>query len=530
MTERNKRRRARVLSGVLGAGSLAALTLVLSPAWALAQESADDLLHRVCSACHEADANGEMSRISGQRKTPEGWLMTIVRMRLFHGLEVTPGEQRKLVALLSQSHGLAPSETKGFRYILERSPSTVETIDPAYKEMCARCHSGARVALQRRTPEEWSLHVDFHVGQWPTIEYQALGRDRQWYKIAKTETAPKLAEMYPFKSEAWDAWQKAEKPEPRGEWTFLTRLPGLGESYGTMMVDGDAQPYDVSGRVVAPDGTEMPVSGKVTVYTGYEWRGTIKIGDTGYAQVLMLDADGQSLTGRQFLTADDALGGAFKAAKTGGNPQVLGVVPSAVPAGSEATVQIVGTDLVGGAITGPVTPGEAADTDYGLAVPLTADADGNGTVSVTGDGWETAFGVYSKPDAVKVEPAYAIARVGGNDGPVPRVKALFTAIGYWAGADGKPGTDDDVRIGEVPAIWSVKPFDDTAVELDDVKYAGRMDAETGIFTPGPAGPNPERPFSTNNAGNLKVVAESAGVTGEGQLIVTVQRWNDPPIH
>jgi quinohemoprotein amine dehydrogenase len=40
-------------------------------------------------------------------------------------------------------------------------------------------------------------------------------------------------------------------------------------------------------------------------------------------------------------------------------------------------------------------------------------------------------------------------------------------------------------------------------------------------------------MSTNNAGNLKVVAkvEDGGQTlsGSAQMIVTVQRWNNPPI-
>jgi len=36
---------------------------------------------------------------------------------------------------------------------------------------------------------------------------------------------------------------------------------------------------------------------------------------------------------------------------------------------------------------------------------------------------------------------------------------------------------------------------------------------------------------TNNAGNLKVIAEleEGGHKGQGQLIVTVQRWNNPPL-
>jgi hypothetical protein len=60
-----------------------------------------------------------------------------------------------------------------------------------------------------------------------------------------------------------------------------------------------------------------------------------------------------------------------------------------------------------------------------------------------------------------------------------------------------------------------------------------MQADSGVFTPGDAGPNPQRKMSTNNAGNLKVIAavDDAGksLTGEGHMIVTVQRWNNPPI-
>jgi hypothetical protein len=60
-----------------------------------------------------------------------------------------------------------------------------------------------------------------------------------------------------------------------------------------------------------------------------------------------------------------------------------------------------------------------------------------------------------------------------------------------------------------------------------------MDPGSGIFQPAGAGPNPERAHATNNVGNLKVIAslgEDTTVTsGEGHLIVTVQRWNNPPL-
>jgi quinohemoprotein amine dehydrogenase len=104
----------------------------------------------------------------------------------------------------------------------------------------------------------------------------------------------------------------------------------------------------------------------------------------------------------------------------------------------------------------------------------------------------------------------------------------FAAIGWWNGPDGQPGTEDDIRIGEVAARWTSGNFNEVAEAMEDAKFAGSID-ESGLFMPAVAGPNPERPFSTNNAGDLKITAEAMGQTGEAHLIVTVQRFIDPPI-
>ena len=146
---------------------------------------------------------------------------------------------------------------------------------------------------------------------------------------------------------------------------------------------------------------------------------------------------------------------------------------------------------------------------------------------------QNALAIYDSIGAVKVQPDYAVARVGGNGASTPKVEARFDAEAWDVGPDGKPGTDDDFRIGVVPAKWSIEAFDETAVRDEDVKFAGLMDANTGVFVPGVAGPNPERRMSANNVGNLKVVAEvgqgGKPVRGEGRLIVAPQRWNNPPI-
>jgi len=513
-------------------GRLAGLAglMLLMPLPAAAQEG-PVLLEENCSGCHATDANDTLSRISGQRKTPEGWLMTIVRMRLFHGVEMTPDVQSQLVHYLSETQGLAPSETEGFRYILEREPAVVEDVEAPLGEMCSRCHSAARFTLQRRTQEEWDLHIDFHVGQYQTLEYQALGRDRQWLKIAREEVLPLLAERYPLETDAWNAWLAAQKPEATGTWMFTTVLPDKGETYGSLQVTGDTQPFAVSGTLVTGSGEALPVSGKLNVYTGYEWRANLDIGGSKYRQVLAISEDGDRLSGRQFLHAEDSLGGAFSAVRAGGEPGIAGVVPSVLPAGSDATVQVVGTGLSGVELTGALETSGGVANAYGASIDVAPSVATDGAVSIASGpaSAENALVVYSHVDSLKVEPNFAVARVGGGGGSAGKVPARFDAVGYWNGPDGKPGTQDDIRIGVVPASWSVVPFNEEAEQLKDVEHAGEMDTELGIFMPGVAGPNPERPFSTNNAGNLKVLATSGDVTGEGQLIVTVQRWNDPPI-
>ena len=515
--------------GLCAAVALGFLTMA-SPAPAEEALQGADLLAENCSGCHAPDTRGELSRIGGQRKTPEGWLMTIVRMRQQHGLDIDIQTQSELVRYLSEVRGLAPSETAGYRYALEKAPAAQEEFDTEFAELCARCHTGARVVLQRRTLAEWALQNDLHIKQWPSIELQSKGRDREWYNLAKTVMTPKLAALYPLETEAWTDWSQKEKPSPEGDWVFKTRLPELGEAFGRLTVSGGTQPFKVSGSLKTPGGKNFEISGRMNFYTGYEWRGSVKIGSVAYRQIFALSEDGQRLEGRHFQRNDDHLGGHVLGARVGEAPVVLGLIPSAIAAGTADTVQIVGANL------GTVEMGEGAkisrqrDNHYGAALQLAADSELSGPVTASVGGAETTLMVYDRIDRIAVEPAFAIARVGGDGGSTPPISAHFTAIGYLAGADGEPGTEDDVRIGEVPASWSVAPHDEIAEAFNDVAFAGVMNPDTGIFAPAAAGPNPERPFSTNNAGHLNVIAKAGeGLEADAQLVVTVQRWVDSPI-
>jgi quinohemoprotein amine dehydrogenase len=146
---------------------------------------------------------------------------------------------------------------------------------------------------------------------------------------------------------------------------------------------------------------------------------------------------------------------------------------------------------------------------------------------------DQAFAVYDRVARVEVEPPQSIARIGENGASQAKVRATYRAVAYAAGQDGKPGTEDDIRLGYMPATWSVKPFDELAEHDKDVEFAGTMDAANGIFTPGDAGPNPQRLMSANNVGNLSVVATvrdgGQQVDGEGHLLVTIQNYMNPRI-
>ncbi|WP_259765726.1 quinohemoprotein amine dehydrogenase subunit alpha, partial [Pseudomonas protegens] len=215
-----------------------------------------------------------------------------------------------------------------------------------------------------------------------------------------------------------------------------------------------------------------------------------------------------------------------------GRSWLLAVQPGYLKAGEEAEVTLVGAGLAGTPSFGKgvevVQVLEQSPERIRLKLKAAASAQpGLREVSV-GSLKGATLAVYNRIAEVKVVPAFAVARVGDGGGSTPKVQGRFDAEAWGQGADGKA-----YRIGVMPAQWKVEAFDEQAAKDEDVKYAGSMQADSGVFTPGDAGPNPQRKMSTNNAGNLKVIAavDDAGkaLTGEGQLIVTVQRWNNPPI-
>ena len=98
------------------------------PACAVAA-TGSELLQANCIGCHTPDGEGRLSRIAEQRKTPEGWLMTLVRMQQVHQIPINALDSadpvQEMVKYLADTQGLAPSESWDYRYILERRLNTI---------------------------------------------------------------------------------------------------------------------------------------------------------------------------------------------------------------------------------------------------------------------------------------------------------------------------------------------------------------------------------------------------------------------
>lgn len=520
-------------------GLVGATLALIAGAWFAGAASAatpapEKILRERCGSCHLED--GKLVRIPELRKSPEGWDMTIVRMGIWHKVEVPRDERRALVKYLADTQGLAPSEAAPYRFLFERVPNAQDVVpNDDLAQMCGRCHSFGRVALQRRDTEEWRKLVHTHIGQFPSVEYSALGRDRNWKELALDKTVPELGKLYPLQSTAWQQWKKKKWASLAGAWRVAGHRPGWGDYIGYMKVQAlGADRYSVSYELDYADGNRVSGKGESIVYTGYEWRGSLRLGNQPVRTIYALSEDGKRLSGRWFLRDQDEVGAHFEAVRAdqAARGTILAAWPAMVRAGQRTQVTLQGVSLPdrfdGAAGIKVVETRRRSPDQIELVLEVAADAP-QGWQTLKGAGSDAKIAVYRAIDSLRVEPAFGIARLGGGTN-LP-MSAQFEAVAFLNGADGQPGTEDDVRLGRVPAAWRSDNFDERARQDEDLRFAGMLEPD-GRFVPSFAGPNPAR-RGLNNVGNLAITATVADgdrkLEASAQLMVTVQRWNSPPL-
>jgi quinohemoprotein amine dehydrogenase len=515
------------------------------------QSPATSVLNNRCSGCHAPrEEDGKLDAIEFQRKTPEGWQMTIDRMVRVHGVQLDADEARVLIKYLSDHYGLAPVEVEPFRYVLEKRHNTVEPLDiPAgVRGACVQCHSYARTALQRRTPLQWERLLDAKAALLPNIENETGSSgllDDLWLTVAQQEAVPYLAAKYPFMTEEWKRWQAAPKPNYAGSWKVVGHDPGKGGDYTgrlTLQALGNDH-YEGTFTHEFADGSAASGKTSVMIYTGFQWRGVARL-DSGQRQqeIFFANEDGSVVRGRRLLTDIGDLGREETLYRTEEEAQLLAIVPAALKRGTTQRVKLFGMHLPAGVTARAIACGAGLrvqslsrrqDDTIVAEVVVARDApQGLRQVKVGGVGGEVPLYVYEEVDYIRLFPEQAFARPGGVR--TPKVSQQFEVIGYLSGADGKKGTDDDVRVGRVgPVRWQLNEYV-RRMNDDDVRFVGALD-EHGLFIPAADGPNPQRHLSEGNVGDVWVEAwyQPDGMTrpmgARAFLLVMPPKFNFQPL-
>lgn len=370
-----------------------------------------------------------------------------------------------------------------------------------------------------------------------------------------------LAKAQPLMTPEWAAWKAVMKtPKLDGKWMLIGYQQGRGRVFGTVTIEAGATPDEFTTKTeleYVASRSKLVRSGKSIVYTGYSWRGRSTgpkntSADPGtdpseWREAMMVARDGNTMDGRFFWGGYDEFGIDAHLVRATDQPMLSAASVLSLKSPSTTELRLYGVNL-----PADVKP---SDFDFGKGITtkrvvnkspsmVTIEVEavagllsGIRDISMKRSTLERAFAVYDKLAYMKIVPDASMARLGGI--VAARQYAQFEAIGYSAGADGKPNTIDDVPIGAVPARWSLEEFVATPGD-DDVKYVGSLN-DSGLFTPNVDGPNPARKqqsnnYPTNNWGDVWVNAtyDAGGTTlkARSYLVVTIPvyvRYDQPEV-
>jgi quinohemoprotein amine dehydrogenase len=528
----------------------------------------DPLVISKCGACHQPDAKGNLSRISWMRTTPEGWEEAIKRMVRLNGLSLESDDARKILRYLSDEHGLAPEEGRPVEYMAEHRMIDEKIPSADIRRSCAGCHAFGRALSWRRSPDEWKLLENMHIGLFPVAEGVAFQFPPRRPGVAPpapgADTRPPVDQALDYltktaalRSPEWADWNaRARTPKLNGRWLVYGSQVGKGRVLGEMNIQ-----FNPSGEVFSTitklnfvnDGSALTETGLGIVYTGYAWRGRSNVqqrgsradSPTAIREVMMLSEDQSEMEGRWFWGAYDEFGVDVKLRRAGDAPTVLGADVSSLKTGTaDNEIRIYGDHLQDIAANdidlGPGVSVRKIVSKLTSVITVTADVSkaavsGKRDVAVRNSIARGAFAVYDKIDYIKVAPQTALAHLGGD--PHAKGYCQFEAVAYNNGPDGKANTADDIELGPVTAHWKMEEFVSWYGD-DDIQFVGSLDEKTGLFTPALDGPNPQRRFSRNNYGDVWVVA-TLNSSGSGEplkarsyLVVAVPqylRWDQPEV-
>jgi quinohemoprotein amine dehydrogenase len=534
----------------------------------------DPLVIAKCGTCHTKDDKGNLSRISWERTTPEGWEEAIKRMVRLNGLTISPAEARSIVKYLSTYHGLAPEEAKSVMYMPEHRIQDEPVPNPAVQTTCMGCHPIGRGLSWRRSKEDWKLLTNMHVFLYAQADVAFrrgfFGGGGNAALIAPgAEDAPPLVEQSldylaksaPLHTPEWAAWRaRMRAPKLAGRWLVTANIPGRGKYYGEMVMEPGSTDDEFQTRVKlqsVKDGSTVTRSGQGLVYAGYSWRGRSKGSSPAGPQpddvnkemreAMWISPDQLWAQGRWFFGEYQEFGADVKLVRASAEPTLIGVDRTMLKQGSQSNrIRLIGDNLP--------TQVAPADLDLGSGITVRrivshtsgdviAEVDiasnalpGKRDIAFHRSVLEGAIAVYDRVDYIKVLPEASLAHLGSD--VHPKGYEQFDAVAYQRGADDKLHTADDVELGPIDVTWSVEEY--LSVYGDDDKdFVGTL-SPTGLFTPALDGPNPKRKFSRNNYGDVWVVAtaknekdkEGKPLTGRSYLVVTVPmyiRWDQPEV-
>ena len=381
-----------------------------------------------------------------------------------------------------------------YAYTLEKRDTKEKVDSQVIIDMCVRCHSYAKTALQRRTPEDWPKLANMHSGVLPMWPYQL--QDVIDWDDTLAACLKELSEAVPAGDSGVEAVERDRaRRRARGSGSLPGTRPGKGRTVArsTLKKTGEAF-YTYTGTVEFENGEKQPIEGKATLYGGYAWRASGTLAGKPIREVFHISMDGSTFTGVRFDDPHFELRGVETRAFAGSSPRILSVMPKALKAGTKsATVTVVGTGLSKEVSLGDGVTVKKVVSASPTKVVVTVDvsdktAVGYRNANTGGATSAKLFAVYTAVDYIKVVPSPAMSRTGGLGYAVKQL-VQFDAMAYSKGADGAAGTGDDIEIGRVPVAWNVVEL--AALQRGPRRGVRREDRQERALHPGERRPQPE---------------------------------------